>query len=93
MAKRTGFLMTRRIGTKCLDGDPRMEIKQLDNNREFDVFVGKGWSNWVRVKYTSSKVEVIKSSFQPSETTLELIYYKIKKKFFSQPKGGNKCGS
>lgn len=64
-----------------------MEIKQLDNNREFDVFVGKGWDNWVRVKYTSGGVEVIKSSFQPSESTLELIFFKIKKKFFSTKRG------
>lgn len=61
-----------------------MEIKSLDLNREFDVFVGSGWDNWIRVKYTPTKVEVVKSAFQPSDSTLDLIYFKIKKKFFSQ---------
>jgi len=64
-----------------------MEIKPLDVDRQFDIFVGNGWDNWVRVKYTPTKVEVIDSSFQPSDSTLELIFFKIKKKFFSQRRG------
>ena len=63
-----------------------MEIKSLDSNREFDVFVGSGWDNWIRVKYTPTKVEVVNSAFQPSDSTLDLIFFKIKKKFFSQRK-------
>lgn len=68
-----------------------MEIKKLDTHREFDVFLGSGWDNWVRVKYSKNGCAVVKSSFQPSAETLDLIYYKIKKKFFSpkprQPMG------
>jgi len=61
-----------------------MEIKQLDNNREFDVFLGNGWENWIRVKYSNSRVDIIKSNLEPTQSTLDLIYYKIKKKFFGK---------
>lgn len=63
-----------------------MVIKPLEEHRQFDVFLGNGWDNWVRVRYTRGGVEVVKSSFQPSAETLELVFYKLKKKFFTQPK-------
>ena len=63
-----------------------MVIKPLDTHHEFDVFLGNGWDNWVRVKYSRTGVQVVKSAFQPSSDTLELIFFKIKKKFFTPPK-------
>jgi len=58
-----------------------MYIKELYNPREYDVFLGDGWENWVRVKYTSSnKIEVVNTSVEELEpSTLRLIYFKLKK--------------
>jgi hypothetical protein len=64
-----------------------MEIKQVHDTKEFDVFFGRGWNNWVRVLYTPNAVEVVKATIQPSQQTLDQVYWKIKKKFFSPTKG------
>lgn len=35
-----------------------MYMKRLWKTNEYDVFVGTGWSNWVRVKHDEKKREV-----------------------------------
>lgn len=58
-----------------------MYIKSLYDPREFDVFLGEGWENWVRVKFMSpSRLEIIKTTVEDLDpSTLQLIYYKLKK--------------
>jgi len=57
-----------------------MFIKALDNPREYDVFLGSGWTNWIRVKFINNGVEVVKKSVEEIEpATLSLIFYKIKR--------------
>jgi hypothetical protein len=61
-----------------------MEIKPLYNDNEFDVFIGNGWENWLRVTLDHSKRQAAVEGFLAShvEVTpklLELIYYKCKK--------------
>lgn len=63
-----------------------MFIKPLEEHRQFDVFLGKGWDNWVRVKFTRNGCEMIKSSFTPSSDALELIFYQLKRRFFNNKK-------
>lgn len=58
-----------------------MFIKPLDNPREYDVFLGTGWENWVRVRVSSThKITVVKTSIEELEpSTLRLILFKIGK--------------
>ena len=57
-----------------------MLIKPLDNYRQYDVFLGLGWENWVRVKFDRSRVSVVKTSVTDLDgSTIRLIYYKLKK--------------
>lgn len=57
-----------------------MYIVQLYNPREYDVFLGEGWENWVRVKYGQNRVDVVKTDVDELEpNTLKLIFFKIRK--------------
>ena len=64
-----------------------MLIKSLDEYKQFDVFLGHGWENWLRVKHDHNKVTVLKSSVPDIEPqTLRLVYFKIKKLLDRQEK-------
>lgn len=56
-----------------------MLIKPLDNPREFDVFLGHGWENWVRVRLAdNNRLSVVKTSIDELEpSTLRLILFKV----------------
>lgn len=58
-----------------------MFIKPLDNPREYDVFLGSGWENWVRVRVGSNhKITVVKTDVEDLEpSTLRLILFRIEK--------------
>lgn len=57
-----------------------MLIKPLDEYKQYDVFLGQGWENWVRVKFDRARVEVIKTSVDDLDgSTIRLIYFKLKK--------------
>jgi len=60
-----------------------MFIKPLWDTKEYDVFVGKGWENWARVKMDRNKVTVVKSAIEIDPSTMRLIFFKIKKKFMA----------
>ena len=57
-----------------------MYIKTLEQNK-FDVFLGNGWLNWVRVQVKGNQVEVLNKSEHVDVTPKlqELIYFKIRK--------------
>jgi len=60
-----------------------MEIKKLDLHNQYDVFVGDGWENWLRVQIDNRapSVEVLKSSDDVEVTPelMQFIFFKIKK--------------
>ena len=57
-----------------------MFIKSLDTPRQYDVFLGSGWENWLRVTVNKNKLEVIKTNLSDIDPkTLQLIFFKIKK--------------
>ncbi len=60
-----------------------MEIKPLDGNKEFDVFIGNAWDNWLRVNLDHShrraSVVRVAEHVEVTPKLLELIYFKIKK--------------
>ena len=59
-----------------------MEIKQLFEENEFDVFLGRGWENWLRIKVGRNKnVEVLMKAdhVDPTPKLLELIYWKTRR--------------
>lgn len=56
-----------------------MFIKDLYSPKEFDVFLGEGWENWVRVRLGGpAKIKILASNVEVEENTLRLIFYKIK---------------
>lgn len=64
-----------------------MYIKPMWDSREFDVFVGHGWENWIRVKVVKNSCVIVKTNVDNIDpATLRLIYFKVKKKFFHKPK-------
>ena len=60
-----------------------MYLKSLDEDNVFDVFLGNGWTNWLRVKVLSNtnKVEVVKKAdhVDVTDKLRELIYFKIRR--------------
>jgi hypothetical protein len=59
-----------------------MEIKRLYNDNEFDIFLGSGWENWIRVKVGRNKqVECLAKAehVQLNDKLAELIYYKTRR--------------
>lgn len=58
-----------------------MFIKSLYNPREYDVFLGEGWENWVRVRIgNNNKIQVLKTNIEELEpSTVRLIMFKINK--------------
>lgn len=57
-----------------------MLIKPLDAYKEYDVFLGDGWENWVRVRYGRGEVKVLKTSVEDLDpAALKIIFYKIRK--------------
>jgi hypothetical protein len=59
-----------------------LEIKKLYDDNEFDVFLGSGWDNWIRVKIGKNKqVEVLDKSehVTPTPKLLELVFYKTRR--------------
>ena len=58
-----------------------MLIKPLYDHNTYDIFLGEGWMNWVRVKTTTDELIVIDKA-ETVEITgklTELIYFKIKR--------------
>ena len=53
-----------------------MYIKSVDN-QTVDAFVGKGWDNWLRVRITGNKGEVVKSSFVPKNDLVQQVVHKV----------------
>lgn len=67
-----------------------MLIKPLYDPREYDVFIGYGWENWVRVRLIQGNngLEVISTDVTNIDPkTLQLIFFKIKK--FKKKEGIN----
>ena len=59
-----------------------MFIKPLWDTNTYDIFLGKGWENWIRVFVTPQRrVNVVKKAehVDPTPKLLELIFYKIRK--------------
>lgn len=58
-----------------------MLIKPLYEPNRYDIFLGTGWENWMRVNVKSSEVEVINKSdnVEVTKKLLELIFYKIRR--------------
>lgn len=68
-----------------------MEIKQLYEENEFDVFLGLGWNNWLRVRTNRDKtVDVLGKSEHINVTPklLELIWYKSRATEAPYPRHG-----
>jgi hypothetical protein len=59
-----------------------MYIKQV-NSKEYDVFIGSGWENHLRVTLAHSERKAVpvtvENHVEVTPKLLELIYYKIKK--------------
>ena len=56
-----------------------MLIKPLDDYKQFDVFLGHGWENWLRVRFNKNRVDVLKTNIQFLEpSALRLVYFKLK---------------
>lgn len=69
-----------------------MLIKPLDDYKKYDIFLGYGWENWIRVKMDKSRVEVVKTNIEELDaSTLRLIYFKLKRLIDREK--GNKDGS
>jgi hypothetical protein len=60
-----------------------MFIKPLYDDNQFDIFLGNGWSNWLRVQVGNSvrdtKVLSKAEHVEPSDKLKELIYFKVRK--------------
>lgn len=60
-----------------------MYIKPTYEDNQFDVFLGNGWTNWLRVQIGSSykEVKVLDKAehIEPSEKLKELIFFKVKR--------------
>lgn len=57
-----------------------MLIKPLDEYKQYDIFLGFGWENWVRVKMDKTRVQVVKTNIEDLDaSTIRLIYFKIKR--------------
>ena len=67
-----------------------MVIKPLDAYKQYDVFLGLGWENWVRVKFDRSHVSVVKTTVEDLDaSTIRLIYFKLKKLIDKERKSQN----
>lgn len=58
-----------------------MLIKPLDEVNKYDIFLGKGWENWVRVHVKSDEVEIMNKSpsVEITKKLLDLIFYKVRR--------------
>lgn len=57
-----------------------MLIKALDDYKKYDVFLGYGWENWIRVKFDKTRVTVVKTNIEDLDaSTIRLIYFKLKR--------------
>lgn len=58
-----------------------MFIKPLEHEYHgYDVFIGYGWENWIRVKLEKNKLVVLGTTVEDLDPkTTRLIFFKIKK--------------
>lgn len=68
-----------------------MFIKSLYEPHEFDVFLGQGWENWLRVSLKGNEL-VVKQKAEHvgdiSPNTWKLIFHKIKKHIKKEKENG-----
>jgi len=56
-----------------------MYMKRLWRTNEYDVFVGQGWNNWVRISYNpaTKKVERVKGVMPLTESLAKHVAARI----------------
>ena len=58
-----------------------MYIKSLGEENKFDVFLGNGWLNFLRVQVQGNKIEVLSKAdhVDVTDKLKELVFFKIKR--------------